>query len=521
MRGRGETLARFYLACLVMPIADNESLALTLASAVIIWVATLLTERNLRRKGHLLAAALNTVRVVLVPSALLLWVIDTQAFPRFPVAIHKIIETIFWVGILWFVLSLAKALLYTRRGGENWQARVPGLLLDVMRVAFVLIGTFFVIAHIWEHNIGNALTTLGIGSVVVGLALQDTLGSFFAGVALFFEKPFAEGDWISVKEVTGEVTEMNWRSVRLVTRDYDRVVLPNSLISKELIYNYSKPTRTHGILLSVAFSYNDPPNRVKRVLQHVAYTTQGILHDPAISVRTISYQDFSILYQVRCFIEDFRRLPEIEEEFMTQIWYAARRAGLTIPFPIRTVYKTEVPSQIGSDTSSDIIDSLAKVPLFQSLTSEERAVLASDAVVQDFARSERIVVEGEGGDALYIIRRGSAAVTTRGTDGREQEIAQLKSGDFFGEMSLVSGESRSATVSALEDVEVISIFKDSLASLVAVRPSLLEELSALAEQRRALLSVAQADQAAQVSSEALRNAPSLREKIRRFLERAR
>ena len=504
-----------------MQLANIESIALTLIAAAVLWLATFLVERNLRQRGHLMAAALNTVRLVLVPSALLLWLFDSHALPQVPAAFHKIIETIFWVGVLWFVLSLLKALLYTRRGGASWQARVPGLLLDVMRVAFVLIGAFFVVAHIWEHNIGNALTTLGIGSVVVGLALQDTLGSFFAGVALFFEKPFAEGDWISVKEVTGQVDEMNWRSVRLVTRDFDRVVLPNSLISKELIYNYSRPTRTHGLLLGVAFSYNDAPNRVKRVLQHVAYTTPGILRDPAVSVRTVSYQDFSILYQVRCFIEDFRRLPEIEEDFMTQVWYAARRAGLTIPFPIRTVYKTEVPPQISADPSTEIADGLAKIPLFKSLTSEERAVLASDVVVQDFARGERIVVEGEGGDALYIIRHGSAAVTTRAGDGREQEIAQLKSGDFFGEMSLVSGEMRSATVRALEDVEVISIFKDSLAGLVAVRPGLLEELSALAEERRALLQVAQADQAAQIAGDALRNTPSLREKIRRFLERAR
>ena len=498
-----------------------ESIVLTFASAAIIWVATLLAERNLRLKGHLLVAALNTVRIVLVPTALLLWLVDSHALPQLPLSFHKIIETVFWIGVLWFVLSLVKALLYTRHGSESWRSRVPGLMLDVMRVAFVLIGAFFVVAHIWEHNIGNALTTLGIGSVVVGLALQDTLGSFFAGVALFFEKPFAEGDWISVKDVTGEVAEMNWRSVRLVTRDYDRVVLPNSLISKELIYNFSRPTRTHGLLLGVAFSYNDAPNRVKRVLQHVAYTTPGILREPAVSVRTVSYQDSSILYQVRCFTEDFRRLPEIEEDFMTQVWYAARRAGLTIPFPIRTVYKTEVPPQQSADPSTEISDTLAKIPLFKSLTSEERAVLTSDVVVQDFARGERIVVEGEGGDALYIIRHGSAAVTTRASNGREQEIAQLKSGDFFGEMSLVSGEVRSATVRALEDVEVISIFKDSLASLVAVRPSLLEELSALAEERRALLQEAQADQAAHNSADALRSTPSLREKIRRFLERTR
>lgn len=505
-----------------MKIFSDASVILTIVSAVVIWLAALMVERNLRRRGHLLAAAINTIRIVLIPSGLVLWLVDTGTVAPIPFNLHRVLETIFWIGVLWLALSVIKSLLYTRRGGETWKARVPGLLLDVMRVAFVLIGAFFVVAHIWEHNIGSVITTLGIGSVVVGLALQDTLGSFFAGVALFFEKPFAEGDWISVKDVTGEVTEMNWRSVRLLTRDYDRVVLPNSLISKELIYNYSKPTLTHGILLQVAFSYKDPPNRVKRVLQHVAYTTQGIVHSPAISVRTVSYQDSSILYHVRCFIEDFRHLPEIQEDFMTQVWYAARRAGLSFAFPTRTIFKTEVAPQLSTDTSSEILDSLAKIPLFQSLNSEERSVLASDAVVQDFARGERIVVEGEGGDALYILLRGSAAVTKRtNNDGREQEIAQLKSGDFFGEMSLVSGEARSATVRALEDVEVISIFKDSLAGLVAMRPSLLEELSTLAAERRSLLEVAQADQMLQDAAENSRTTLSLREKIKRFLERSR
>ena len=151
---------------------------------------------------------------------------------------------------------------------------------------------------------------------------------------------------------------------------------------------------------------------------------------------------------------------------MTQIWYAASRNGLTIPFPIRTVYKTEMPTVEHEDLARDTRKAIESVPVFIPLDAEELESLSRDATLQTYARGEQIVRQGEAGDALYVIRSGRARVTVRGDDGQERDVAHLERGEYFGEMSLLTGEPRTASVLADEDLSVLVVYKEALASLL-------------------------------------------------------
>src|SRR5688572_18273910 len=195
-----------------------------------------------------------------------------------------------------------------------------------------------------------------------------------AGIAVLFEQPFQVGDWITVGSITGEVMEMNWRSVRVRTRGRDMVIVPNSVIGKETLVNLSRPTRVHAESHVLGFSYDDPPNTVKRVLLQVVRATRGILPEPAPAVRTVAYSAYSIDYQVRFFIDDFARQQEINDEFMTRVWYAAKRNGLTIPFPTQTSfeYHVEAPAARAGEPPADV---LARVPIFVPLSPAELASL--------------------------------------------------------------------------------------------------------------------------------------------------
>jgi len=472
----------------------------------------------LRKSGQPIVVTLSATRNLLVPTAALLYVAIFLLDLPLEASAVKIIQTLLGIEIIWILLSLFKVVLFTEASGDTWRSRVPGLLVDITRFALVLVGTALVVAEVWDKNLGGFLATLGVGSIVLGLALQDTLGSVMAGIALLFERPFYVGDWIRVVDIVGKVSEINWRSVRLVTRDNDSLIIPNSVLGKERIQNYSRPTEIHGVLLYVAFSYNDPPNKAKHILLQTALATRDVLVHPEPNIRTKSYGDFSIQYEVKFFITNFARLPEIESDFMTKVWYAARRNNLTIPFPIRTVYKTEVPAVPINDPFESIRKAIQAVPLFSTLTDEEIEALARDAAVQNFARGEDVVTQGDPGDAMYILVDGNATVTLQDVQGRQKEVSRLHRHDFFGEMALLSGEPRMATVTASEDVEMIVIYKEALGILLERRPDLAQELAHLAEERMKKLSalMGKAGEAGNLPVHLKDNSSAILTKIRHF-----
>ena len=184
-----------------------------------------------------------------------------------------VLETLLWLAGIIVALSLVTNTALMRREGDQYEARYPKLLVDILRLILVLVGACFVIAGVWEKDLGGLLTAVGVSSIVLGLALQNTLDNVMAGIAVLFEQPFQVGDWVTVGSITGEVMEMNWRSVRVRTRGRDLVVVPNSVIGKETLINLSRPTRAHAETHLLGFSYDDPPNKVKRVLLGVVRST--------------------------------------------------------------------------------------------------------------------------------------------------------------------------------------------------------------------------------------------------------
>jgi len=215
--------------------------------------------------------------------------------------------------------------------------------------------------------------------------------------------------------------------------------VPNSVIGKETLINLSRPTRVHAESHVLGFSYDAPPNEVKRVLLEVARSTRGVLVEPPPVVRTLTYAAYAIEYQVRFFIDDYVRQMEINDDFMTRVWYAARRNGLVIPFPTQTTYeyRRETPEPEPEERPADV---LARIPLFVPLEPAELESLSSTCERLEFGRGERIVQQGDPGDALYVVLAGTARVTVRTADGTEREVAGLTRGEFFGEMALLTGE---------------------------------------------------------------------------------
>lgn len=494
------------------------SYGFTLAAAAALFALLSLLIRSFARVGHPVNEPLRWIRNWLFPCVLLLYLMLTHLRVPPSSPLFRIAETIFLCMAIGIAPSLLKSLFFVRHPEEGWTTRVPELFLDLLRVSLVAAGVALVFAGVWGRDLGAFFATLGVGSIVLGLALQDTLGNLMAGIALLFERPFSVGHWIKVGDTIGVVKEMNWRAVHLLPRSLDLVIVPNSVLAKERIQNFSRPTDLHGELVEVGFSYNDPPNKVKRVLTKVAESTRGVLREGLV-IRTLAFGDFAVTYQVRFFITDYDRLEEIREEFMTQIWYAVRRNGLSIPFPIRTIYKTEMPLAPVVDSVDEVRKALKAIGILSPLSEEEMDSLARDAIIQEFASGERVVYQEDDGDALYIIRTGRAHVVLTDPSGTDNVIAELRAGDFFGEMALLTGELRTANVDAVEDLEVIVIYKNALEHILTNRPELVEAIASVVVARQSELKQAREKREAESTeshSAAATNRSEMLQKIRRF-----
>jgi small-conductance mechanosensitive channel len=457
--------------------------ALIVGGAAVGFALLTLAIGALERRSHPLAGSMRAARNLLVPLLAVALVGRLAMDAAEAGSFVRVVETLLWIAVIHVALSFLNHGFFLRRDGTTDQTRVPKLFLDILRGFLVLVGACIVLASVWGYDLGSLFTALGVTSIVLGLALQNTLDNVMAGIALLFERPFSVGDWIAVGDKTGQVVEVNWRSVRVRTRNNDFLIIPNSVLGKEILVNHSRPTRVHGEDLLLGFSYDDPPNKVKRVLLKAALATRGVLAEPAPCVRTKVYAAYSIDYQVKLFIDDQARLNDILDEFMTQVWYSARRNGLTIPFPTQTSFEYHMqapPREAGVSARS----ALAHVPFFVPMSPEELEGLAADTVVLSYGRGERIVHQGEAGDALFIVREGSAIVTVADGQGSEREVARLGRGEFFGEMALLTGEPRTASVTASDDLEAMVIYKEALRGILARRPGLAQEMAEIVEARR-------------------------------------
>src|SRR4051812_10977740 len=209
----------------------------------------------LDRAGHPVAGSIRCIRTWVLPliavSLFLHWIVllPSTSLPL------RLAETLCWAAVIVSIISVVNNLVFETARQGTWQSKVPRLLRDLLRLALVGIGLAIVYSVVWGREIGGAIATLGVTSIVVGLALQEPLGNLFSGLVLLMERPFEVGETIEVGHVTGEVKEVNWRSAHIEKQGGAIQVVPNSTLNKETIVNYSRPRPTRMEMIEVSFSY--------------------------------------------------------------------------------------------------------------------------------------------------------------------------------------------------------------------------------------------------------------------------
>ena len=352
--------------------------------------------------------------------------------------------------------------------------RYPAILQE-----FIVIGLLLVVATFVFHD--KLLTTSAVSAVVIGFALQDTLGNAFAGLAIQSEKPFHVGHWIRVGEFEGRVAEVTWRATKLRTKAGNFVILPNNIVSKEAITNYSEPAAPTRTEVEVGASYFSPPNLVKKAIHEAIANAPRALKTPPPDVVLRAFDSSAITYRARFWIEDYERDEAARDEVRTAIYYAFDRHGIEIPWPIQVQYEREWGEPSAEAVVQERDRLLAGVDLFATLAPEQRRAIASAMTRRAFGDGEAIVRQGDGGGSMFVVASGRVAVVL---EPDRREVATIDRGGYFGEMSLLTGEPRTATVVARGDCSVLEIEADVFRSLGAANPQALEQVGVAAATRR-------------------------------------
>ncbi len=381
---------------------------------------------------------------------------------------------------------------------DIWLTRKLKFQLPKITRDVALAVIFAVIVIILLHkkggvNLASLITTSAVLTMVIGLALQDTLGNLFSGLALQTEKLLQIGEWISFREHVGQVVGMTWKSTLIKTLENEIVYIPNNVISKEIVKNYSRPEPSHVAYIEIGIQYEAPPNKVREVILDTLAEYDKVLKVPPPQVRLIMFGDHAITYQIRFWNNDFGGEKLLKAEIMNMLWYAFKRNGIQIPFPIRDVRFHHVEraneEHKREGIRSAITAKLKNIPVLTPLPPEDIELLAKRVSFELFGNGESIVHQDELGDSMYIIHSGGCDIVLEG--GERKVVATLKEGDFFGEMSLLTGERRTATVVAKGDTEVFMIDKKSFADILKAHPAISETLGQALVTRQTYLAAMQ------------------------------
>jgi small-conductance mechanosensitive channel len=382
-----------------------------------------------------------------------------------------------------FLIALVDRYVWERYFKERHHVEVPKFLVELARLVILMVAAFLVLFLFYGKAIKALLYAPGIAAVVIGLAMQDLFGNIIAGLAIQVGKPYVQGDWLLVNDRYGQVIEINWRGTRLLTTDDISIEIPHREMSGKTIVNLNKPTRRHAMRISVGIDYGAPPTRVKDVLVHAATNAKGVASEPRPKAYLKNFGDSSIEYEIKFWMDDQGLYPEICDSIRTNAWYGLKRHGIKIPFPVRTLQLERPARDKEHEVQSAARIILRQLPLFKSLSDDQLDALLPRGHAVHFGRGETLIHQGAKGDSMFILVNGEANVVAE-RNGMQTHIASLKSGDCFGEMSLLTGEQRSATVVANTDCEAVEIGKPVLANSLRENRELLTKLSELLARRQ-------------------------------------
>jgi len=360
---------------------------------------------------------------------------------------------------------------------------VPRIVWNILDVLAYVAAGYVILAFVYEQPMTGFIVSSGVVVGVVGLAFQPTLGDVIAGIGLTIERPFSTGDWIELEDGSmGEVINIDWRATEIKTWNNTVHVVPNGKLASAAIHNYDRPDGVYGYWFYITVARAVPPALVRRLLLEAALKADLILDEPSPVIRACESDIRPMRYMVFVHCENYRVSFAATDQIMLNAWGLFTKAGFNFATSPQDLEVHRGEPHEASEMEAAAL--LKEVSLLEPLTDEERVKLANDGIHHAFHPGDTIIEEETGGGSMFIILSGMVLVQRRLPDGRTLDLARLGTYDYFGEMSLLTGEPRSASVVAHTECQVLEVAKHSLEPLLARRPDLAEQIAAIMAERK-------------------------------------
>jgi small-conductance mechanosensitive channel/CRP-like cAMP-binding protein len=367
----------------------------------------------------------------------------------------------------------------------NFMVRVAGLpptrMVRQLVSALCWIVTIAIVGAIFLNvPVGSLVTTSGLLLAAIGVALKDVIADALTGLAL----PIKIGDWIEVDGQLGRVIEISWRATRLLTPDRITVNIPNTHLTAKLFKNLSQPEPYYRDAFKVVLDHGVTTHQAERILLAAARQVEAIQDIPyRPDARITAFTDRGIEWELRYYVPDAGVAWKVRYQVQRNLLRNLHYSGIALPYPV--LIRKDAPPREQANEPADEVRFLRGVELFDSLSDAELRSMVKMLALRLKLAGAPLVRQGEAGDSLFVLREGLWRVSiARPEGGGEIELAQLAPGSFVGEMSLLTGAPRSATVTPVIDSMCYEITREILAPLMESRPELAQQLSDVLAERQ-------------------------------------
>jgi small-conductance mechanosensitive channel len=393
--------------------------------------------------------------------------------------VHGALKVAWWLWAAWFLVAFLRAFVIVEH-----RPREGKLIQDLLAGLIYLIAIFAIIAYVFDLPIQGLLATSGAVAIILGLALQSTLGDVFSGIVLSFSRPYRPGDWISLEGGTdGRVIEMNWRATHVLTGRRDLAIVPNSTIAKSKIVNVSSPSGIHGVTITVQLDAKTPPATGTEILENAIVNCRLIVSTPAPSVTIKSISANFTEFEITFFVEELASSTRAQNQLFDLIFRHLAAAGIELA-TAQGQSERVVGDQVSTKWNNGPERLLELVAIFASLMVEERQAIAAQLKPKSYDKDEILVEPGTNLCSLFIVGTGVVSVTREESEG-EIEMMRLGPGDHFGEMGMLTGAPAKSKFSALIPATVYELTKDDLSPTLQARPEVSHELCRILAERQA------------------------------------
>ncbi|MDJ0953976.1 MAG: mechanosensitive ion channel [Acidimicrobiia bacterium] len=469
------------------PAAAWALVLVVVLPVVIIGAAEL--EERLRQSDSLLTPVVSILRSWTIPF-FAGWALTRGLFGLDGATlVVRLLGTGFILSAAAVALAVVRLLVaWLRSWGEAGEDRrgIPQLLLALPRVAVLIVTGWFLIDGVWGVDLSAALTALGVTSLVVSFALQDTLSGLASGALLLTDAPFKPGDWIQFGDLQGQVIDINWRSSRIRDRNGDLHVVPNSQLANDKVINYGEPSGLHRVVVPIQVAYVNPPTLAREMLLEAARSTPGVLEDPPPAVAVVQIDDPMMGYEVHMWIDDFHDAPRVASTFGSLVWYASHRHNVPLPSPAQDLYLYDgvEAGESGVPDRAEIRRRLRISALLDRLDDDALDQLAAAARAERFAENEVILQAGRENPGLHVLWAGSARMSIGPDEGSLLRIADFAPGDVFGLVGRSDTWPQPPSTVAITDCEVVIIDNSTAQSVTSHNPALASALNQVINARR-------------------------------------